>query len=239
MNNIISFSGGKDSTAMVLEMLERGENIHSVVAFDTGWEFPQMLEHWEEFERYTGLEIVKLYPKHDFTHSLFTREIKKRDGTTRKGNDWPTPIRRWCTREKLDSIDKYMRQFEKPVSCIGFAADEQKRAAGQTVNAKKYRVRFPLIEWDIDEAQALQICKRHGFTYGGLYEHFDRVSCFCCPLQRIGELRSLRKYFPEQWNQMLEWEKGAEHTHGFRGYDSVHDLERRFAEEDKQGELFG
>lgn len=36
-NNIVSFSGGKDSTAMVLEMLERNVPIHSVIAFDTGW----------------------------------------------------------------------------------------------------------------------------------------------------------------------------------------------------------
>ena len=238
MNNVISFSGGKDSTAMVLEMLERGENIHSVVAFDTGWEFPQMLEHWDKFEKYTGLEIVKLYPRFDFTESLFTREIKKRDGTTRIGNGWPAPLRRWCTREKMNQIDKYMRTIENPVSCIGFAADEQKRADGKGVNDKRYKVRFPLIEWDIDEAEALAICKRHGFNYGGLYDHFQRVSCFCCPLQRIGELRLLRRHYPEQWGLMLKWEKDAQENKGFRGYETVHDLERRFAEEDKQGELF-
>lgn len=44
-SNIVSLSGGKDSTAMLLMMLERGEDIHSVVFFDTGWEFPEMHEH--------------------------------------------------------------------------------------------------------------------------------------------------------------------------------------------------
>ena len=45
MNNTISLSGGKDSTAMLNIMLGRGESIHSAVFFDTGWEFPEMLEH--------------------------------------------------------------------------------------------------------------------------------------------------------------------------------------------------
>ncbi len=35
MNNVISFSGGKDSTAMLHLMLDRGESIHSVLFFDT------------------------------------------------------------------------------------------------------------------------------------------------------------------------------------------------------------
>ena len=43
--NVISLSGGKDSTAMLLMMLERGEPIADIMFFDTGWEFPQMYEH--------------------------------------------------------------------------------------------------------------------------------------------------------------------------------------------------
>lgn len=45
MSNILSISGGKDSTAMMIEMLERNEPIHSAVFFDTGWEFPAMYPH--------------------------------------------------------------------------------------------------------------------------------------------------------------------------------------------------
>lgn len=34
MKNIVSFSGGKDSTAMLHQMIERGENIEEVYFFD-------------------------------------------------------------------------------------------------------------------------------------------------------------------------------------------------------------
>ena len=80
MNNVVSFSGGKDSTAMALLMLEKGVPIHSVVAFDTGWEFPQMYEHWDQFERYTGLKITVLRSNKPFTHWMLEREVIGRIG---------------------------------------------------------------------------------------------------------------------------------------------------------------
>ncbi len=49
--HVVSLSGGKDSTAMLHWMLERGEWVHSAVFFDTGWEFPQMYAHLESVEK--------------------------------------------------------------------------------------------------------------------------------------------------------------------------------------------
>ena len=37
----VSLSGGKDSTAMLLLMVERGLPIHAVLTADTGMEFPE------------------------------------------------------------------------------------------------------------------------------------------------------------------------------------------------------
>ena len=42
---VVSFSGGKDSTAMLLRMIELKEHIDEVVFCDTYKEFPQMYEH--------------------------------------------------------------------------------------------------------------------------------------------------------------------------------------------------
>lgn len=41
----VSLSGGKDSTAMLLLMIERGMPIDTVISADTGTEFPEMYEH--------------------------------------------------------------------------------------------------------------------------------------------------------------------------------------------------
>ena len=148
----------------------------------------------------------------------------------RVGNGWPSPMRRWCTRQKVDGINRYLRDVQNPISCVGVAADEAHRVKKNS----KYPCRYPLIEWDIDEPSALAICKAHGFHWGGLYDIFKRVSCFCCPLQRVGELKKLRKHFPELWGKMLEWDGMIDENRGFKDYDTVHDLEARFAEDDRQ-----
>lgn len=41
----VSLSGGKDSTAMLLLMIERGMPIDIVLTADTGMEFPEMYDH--------------------------------------------------------------------------------------------------------------------------------------------------------------------------------------------------
>lgn len=41
----VSLSGGKDSTAMLLLMIERDMPINMVLSADTGMEFPEMYEH--------------------------------------------------------------------------------------------------------------------------------------------------------------------------------------------------
>jgi 3'-phosphoadenosine 5'-phosphosulfate sulfotransferase (PAPS reductase)/FAD synthetase len=123
------------------------------------------------------------------------------------------------------------------VSYVGITLDEADRTLKNIADKKRMIKKYPLIEWGITEADALEYCYAQGFTWGGLYKHFRRVSCYCCPLQRIGELRKLRKYYPEQWAQMLEWDSQIQNNRGFRGYDTVADLEAYFAYEDAQTEF--
>ncbi len=49
--NVVSFSGGKDSTAMLLKMIEEKIDIDCVLFCDTGLEFPQMYEHIDKVEK--------------------------------------------------------------------------------------------------------------------------------------------------------------------------------------------
>jgi len=236
--NIISFSGGKDSTAMALLMLENNIPIHSVVAFDTGWEFPQMYEHWKLFEQKTGLKIEVLKPEKSFTYQMLKHPVARQRGPDkgsvhRFGYGWPSVMRRWCTRTKTSRLDRYKKDVSNPALYIGIAWDEQHRA--KNTDTKRY----PLIEWGITEKQALKICRGYGFEWGGLYDVFDRVSCFCCPLQSLGNLRLLRRYYPEQWNQMLEWD--AMIPAGDKRFKdkSICAYDRRFACEDKQKTFWG
>ena len=65
------------------------------------------------------------------------------------------------------------------------------------------------MEWGITEAEALQICYDRGFDWNGLYEIYHRCSCWCCPFQRIDELRKLRRHRPELWKKLREMDERA------------------------------
>lgn len=110
---------------------------------------------------------------------------------------------------------------------IGIAYDEKHR-----VQASKQRLRTvetPLVEWQITERQALDYCYSKGLDWGGLYEKFHRVSCWCCPLSRIGELRVLYNDFPELWKELEEMDKKS--FRKFRSNYSVAELREKFANE--------
>jgi 3'-phosphoadenosine 5'-phosphosulfate sulfotransferase (PAPS reductase)/FAD synthetase len=227
--HIVSFSGGKDSTAMLLMMLERGMQIDEIRCFDTGWEFPQMYDHWKQVEAYIGREITILRPKKSFEYWMLERPVvRRKDGFVRTGYGWPSALRRWCTSEKRGALN---RGRTKDIWYIGIAADEGHRQKPGKV--------YPLLEWGVTEEEALQYCYDKGFHWNGLYKHFSRVSCFCCPLTPLGELRKVRRYYPELWLKMLDWDtRISPESKGFKDVSDLHSLDARFAQEDLQLSLF-
>ena len=88
-----------------------------------------------------------------------------------------------------------------------------------------------LVEWGWTEADCLQYCYDKGFDWGGLYNIFKRVSCWCCPLKSLNELRQLRHNFPDLWATLLDWQHKT--WRKFRADYSVDELEERFAKEDE------
>jgi len=240
-NNIVSLSDGKDSTAMLHMMLDRGEKIHSVIFFDTGWEFPEMVAHIDLVEKKTGVEVIRLSPKKNFEHWMYNQRMISRKGylkgeVHRIGNGWPSPMRRWCTRQKVDTINKYVKTVDDPISCVGIAACETHRIKD---NNGKILKRYPLIEYGVTEEEAITYCKSLGYNWGGLYDIFNRVSCWCCPLQGLNDLRKLRKYRPNLWSELREMDmRQPRHNPGFKDMVTAADLEIRFRKEDRQMNLF-
>lgn len=77
--NVVSFSGGKDSTAMLLMMLERGIQVDRIINVDTTKEFPQMYDHIKKVESYIGqkIETVKIDFDYWFGEHIKTRGKRK------------------------------------------------------------------------------------------------------------------------------------------------------------------
>ncbi len=51
MKRIVSFSGGKDSTAMLIMMIEKNMPIDEIIFCDTGMEFPAMYDHIDRLSK--------------------------------------------------------------------------------------------------------------------------------------------------------------------------------------------
>jgi 3'-phosphoadenosine 5'-phosphosulfate sulfotransferase (PAPS reductase)/FAD synthetase len=156
--HVVSFSGGKDSTAMLLRMMELGMPVDEIIFCDTGVEFPQMYEHLDRVEKYIKRPITRLKREHDYRYMLLEHEVKARDGSIKKGYSFTGMWGRWCTAYfKRDFIKKYLKDKGAYVQYIGIAADEPKRV---------HNDRYPLVDWGWTEADCLRYCYEHGFKWG-------------------------------------------------------------------------
>jgi len=208
-------------------------------------EFPEMYRHWDKIDQVLyqerGIHLTILRHPKGFEWLMFdqpkekleTLENRAKLGVTPYGNGWPGIKVRWCTGQlKTHLIDKEVNRLKKEKNAlhyVGIAADEPDRIKDEI---------YPLDVWGITEAEALQICYDRGFHWDGLYELYRRCSCWCCPFQRIDELRTLRHHHPELWAKLCDLDERAIDQFGhtplgrFKDNWSVEQLEQRFAAED-------
>ena len=240
--HIVSFSGGKDSTAMLLRMLELNMPIHYILCADTGMEFPEMYNHISDVKIF----LQKYYPKQkitiiksdkDFLYYMFEHKKTQGKNKGKKGYMWMDWRSRWCTSKlKQEPIQNFYKTLEKDndfeiIEYHGIAKDEEIRTKKNKNNKRK--VVYPLVDWGWTESDALKYCYSKGFFWGGLYEYFSRLSCYLCPFQKIGELRILYYYFPNEWAYMKELDDKniALYNRKFRADYSIRELEEKFKKE--------
>lgn len=201
---------------MLLLMIERGMPIDMVLTADTGMEFPEMYRHWDRVEQYLyrerGLHLTILRHPKGFEWLMFDEpkekpssiELRAQLGVPPYGNGWPGIKVRWCTGQmKTHLISKEVNMLKGQYSAlhyVGIAADEPTRIKNE---------QYPLVTWGITEKDALNICYDRGYNWDGLYEIYGRCSCWCCPFQKIGELRNLRRFHPELWAKLMELDERA------------------------------
>lgn len=203
-----------------------------------------MYEHIEKIRKVVedkGIKFTML--RHEWTFDYWMFEYKPKRRNPEKflaqygdvaGKSWATSRARWCSGElKIKLMDRYFRELKKQytvIQYIGLAADETKRLERE--NNKQDNHRHPLVEWGWTEKDCLDYCYSLGYTWGGLYEIFNRVSCWCCPLQPLTELKKLWKLFPQLWEELKDMD--ARTWQQFRADYSVADLEKRFIFEEQR-----
>ncbi|MHA1396114.1 MAG: phosphoadenosine phosphosulfate reductase domain-containing protein [Candidatus Heimdallarchaeaceae archaeon] len=217
---VVYFSGGKDSTAMLIVLLENQIPFDEIIFNDTEVEFPEIYTHINLVQKKLEVKITYLKPKKHFEYWMCEHR-------TRKGNigyGWPRIKLRWCTKlfkQRAESSYFKKKQLKNIRKLIGISTSEINRM-------KKYYKQeiYPLVKFGIDSQEALKICYRYGFDWNGLYEKLSHTGCFWCPFRRLRELENIYRFYPHLWVKMMEldgkcWNK-------FRENWTLKELEKRF-----------
>ena len=219
--HIVCFSGGKDSSAMLLRMIELKMPIDRILFCDTGKEFPQLIEYVKRMNDYTtrtiGVPVETLRADKTWDDMFFGKIGASRGGprfdkagNPRASNEgklrgWPLMgFGCWWSR---DSKVKLMDPICKGnIRYMGFGADEKKRLEN---DKDKVGYTFPLADWGWSEEDARQYLIDNGWAEQ-YHLDFNRTGCFFCPKQRADSLRTLCKLYPEQWDELMRYATEAQ-----------------------------
>ena len=234
--HILSLSYGKDSLACLgaIEQLSwpLDRIVHAEVwATDTiPADLPPMVEFKAKADKIIkerwGIEVEHFKSSITFEDGFFTRISKRaKDEFKGKIRGWPLRCGQWCNRDlKMPALRAANKN--SGVYYIGIATDEPNRFHNLSDIKKS-----PLVEAGWTEADCRRWCEDNGLL-SPIYTTATRGGCWFCHNQGVGQLRLLRKNYPELWALMLKWDKDSPVTFHADGH-TVHDFDRRFAAEDE------
>ena len=233
MEHILSLSYGKDSLACLGAIEELGlpldRIIHAEVwATDTiPADLPPMAEFKKKadkiiFEKF-GLNVEHIRSEITF-EELFYKKWKSGSKNEGKIYGFPTIAAKACTSQLKTNLLK--KAQKNCITYIGIAIDEPSRFHNFTENIKS-----PLVEAEWTEEMCREWCEENNLL-SPIYTSSTRGGWWFCHNQSIGQLRMLRKNYPDLWNLLLKWDVDSPVSFKPDGH-TVHDFEKRFALEDK------
>jgi 3'-phosphoadenosine 5'-phosphosulfate sulfotransferase (PAPS reductase)/FAD synthetase len=212
--NIVSVSGGKDSTALYLWAMDQFKSEFKAVFADTGHEHPVTYNYVRNLPTMaSGPEIT--WVKADFTDRL-VRNNKKPTGNryldcASYHSRFPSRRAQFCTIElKLEPIRDWVetiRGEEEVNMFVGIRSEESKPRS--KLPEKEFNefydgfIHRPLLKWTKDSV--FEFLKSKNIPPNPLYEiGFSRVGCFPCINSSKTELSILPEW---AWEKIKEWEQ--------------------------------
>ena len=228
---ILSASGGKDSTAAGLHLLELGIPFRAVF-YDTGWEHEETYRYVESaLPGVLGVPVETRrgeLPDLSAEMEAVALDLERRylNGRVSLMVRWcihkamfPSPVRaRWCTEKfKINAAASVSAESHRagrtPVAVVGIRHDESAAraglaetdiAVGPSLDALVWR---PILKWTLEDVIAIHA--RHNATPNPLYLRYGvgRVGCWPCVGAGKTELRALAAFDPRRVALVEELER--------------------------------
>lgn len=237
--HILSLSYGKDSLACLGAIEKLGWPLDRIVhaevwATDTiPADLPPMVKFKAKADKIImdrwGIEVEHIRSArnyNDIFYMICGGNGRKAEKSKNVGNIYGWPFQRgpWCNSRLKQSVLQKIAKSE--VQYIWVASDEPNRFHNLSDTKKS-----PLVEAGWTESMCRQWCEENGLL-SPIYTTATRGGCWFCHNQGVGQLRLLRKNYPELWSLMLKWDKDSPVTFKADGH-TVHDFDHRFRLEDE------
>ena len=191
-------------------------------------DLPPMVEFKAKADRIIrerwGIEVEHIHSEYTYEQCFYHKRGKRTKYSPGENRGWPYTKGAWCNSQiKMPPL----KAIEKGGSIIyiGIAVDEPNRFHNLTETKKS-----PLVEAGWTEADCRRWCEENDLL-SPIYTNITRGGCWFCHNQSVGQLRFLRKNYPELWALMLKWDKDSPVTFKADGH-TVRDYDKRFALED-------
>lgn len=211
--HVIALSGGKDSTALALRLMEVEPRDYEFICNYTGNELPELFDHLERMEQLLGKPIKRVAYHTDLYGLIDETQML------------PNFRARFCTRVlKIEPTIEYFESLPAgSVLYVGLRADEELR---QGLFGEDIVSRFPMREWDWGIKEVYSYLDDLGICVP------NRTDCAVCPFQRLGEWRDLWLNNPFEYWRGAAVEMHYGHTFRSPGRDtwpaSLVDLAKEF-----------
>lgn len=207
-----SVSGGKDSLYMLYLILHNLDKypLDGVIHFELDIDYPfihNIIDYIESECKRLGIKFLRIKPRKSWDELYYSTY-----STTNSIYGFPTRKVRWCNHHyKLDAkrqLEDLMKSLGYyTVFYIGYCADEEKRFVKR--NAAARREVYPLAEQGIKEGEVLEWAKKQP-VFNHFYETNKRCGCMYCPMSSYLNYAYLLKYYPDNFEFMIERMKETE-----------------------------
>lgn len=205
--NIISWSGGKDSTVMLHYLLyEKNLDDFKVVFIDSTITVPETLDYLEMMVEFFGIrnQFVMLRPEWSFFQRLEHNRF------------WPAIRALWCREYlKRKPLKRYYRALgvREIHDYIGVSlADSGHRRKRYTQGNFDYRLRggiqvmyeYPLLEWSDQEKE--DYVEKNRIPMNPVYDTFRLTGCYYCPYYHENDFLRLHYFYPKLFEKLCDYE---------------------------------